>query len=119
MAARCNCDALVTIKGNAVIVEGITDEFAGAYMKKGTLILTDSKGFVGANLKDGVIFVKRKIKIASPVQELTISQEDANQIMRYLGLGHVEAMSYRKYGIKMERLVRMRDGSVVVMEKEE
>jgi len=39
--------------------------------------------------------------------------------MRYLGLGHVEAMSYRKYGIKMERLVRMRDGSVVVMEKEE
>ncbi|MCX9084775.1 MAG: formylmethanofuran dehydrogenase [Candidatus Methanoperedens sp.] len=107
------------LDGGVVIVEGITDEFAGAYMKKGTLILTDSKGFVGANLKEGVIFVKTKIKIASSVEELTMSQEDANRIMKYLGLGHVEAMSYRKYGIKKERLVRMRDGSVVVMEKEE
>jgi formylmethanofuran dehydrogenase subunit C len=146
VAARCNCEALVTIKGNAyngtgllmqkgtvhiegdagmntgahldggvVIVEGITDEFAGAYMKKGMLILNDSKGFIGANLKDGVIFAKKKIKIAPPVEELAMSQEDANRIIKYLGLGHVEAMSYRKYGIKKERLVRMRDGSVVVM----
>jgi formylmethanofuran dehydrogenase subunit C len=147
VAARCNCEALVTIKGNAyngtgilmqkgtvhvegdagmntgahlnggvVIVEGITDEFAGAYMKKGILILNDSKGFAGANLKEGVIFAKKKIKIASPVEELAMSQEDADRIIKYLGLGHVEAMSYRKYGIKKERLVRMRDGSVVVME---
>ena len=149
VAARCNCEALVIIKGNTyngtgllmqkgtvhvegdagmntgahlnggvVIVEGMTDEFAGAYMKKGTLILNDSKGFVGANLKDGVIFAKKKIKTAPLIEELVISQEDANLIMKHLGLGHVEAMSYRKYGIKKERLVRMRDGSVVIMEKE-
>jgi len=43
------------LDGGVVIVEGMTDEFAGAYMKKGTLILNDPKGFVGANLKDGVI----------------------------------------------------------------
>ncbi|MCE8424673.1 MAG: formylmethanofuran dehydrogenase [Candidatus Methanoperedens sp.] len=150
VAARCNCEALVTIKGNAcngtgllmqkgtvhvlgnagmntgahldggaVIVEGTTDEFAGAYMKKGTLILNDSRGFVGANLKDGAIYAKKKTRIAPPVEELAMSQEDANLIMKYLGLGHVEAMSYRKYGIKKERIVRMRDGSVVVMGTEE
>ncbi|VVB88685.1 GXGXG motif protein [uncultured archaeon] len=150
VAARCNCDTLVTIKGNAcngtgllmkkgmvhvlgdagmntgahldggvVIVEGMTDEFAGAYMKKGTLVLNDSKGFVGANMKDGVIFAKNKIKIAPPAGELAMSQEDANLLMKYLGLGHVEAMSFRKYGLKKERLIRMRDGSVVVMKSEE
>ena len=150
VAARCNCEALVTIKGNVyngtgllmkkgtvhvlgdagmntgahldggiVIVEGMTDEFAGAYMKKGTMILNDSKGFVGANLKDGVIFAKKKIKTSPPIEELAISQEDANLIMKQLDLHHVEAISYRKYGIKKERLVRMRDGSVVVMEKDE
>ena len=106
------------LDGGVVIVEGMTDEFAGAYMKKGTLILNDPKGFVGANLKDGVIFAKKKIKTPPLIEELVISQEDANLIMKHLGLGHVEAMSYRKYGIKKERLVRMRDGSVVVMEKE-
>ncbi len=31
----------------------------------------------------------------------------------HLDLGHVEAMSYHKYGLMKERLVRMRDGSVV------
>ncbi len=64
-------------------------------------------------------FAKKKIKTAPPIEELVILQEDANLIMKNLGLGHVEAMSYRKYGIKKERLVRMRDGSVVGMEKDE
>ncbi len=145
VAARCNCEALVTVEGDVyngtgllmqkgrvyvkgdagmntgahldggtVVVEGTAGEFAGAYMKKGVLILNDAKSFVGANMKDGVIFAKKKVKTAPPVEELEMSQEDANIIMKYLGTGHVEAMSYHKYGIMKERLVRMRDGSVVV-----
>ena len=145
VAARCYCDASVTITGNVyngtgllmkkgtvnvrgdagmntgahldggvVIVEGTAGEFAGAYMKKGMLLLNDAKGFAGANLKDGVILSKKKIKTSPPVQEIEITQEDAKLIMKLLGINHIEAMSYRKYGILKERLVRMRDGSVVV-----
>lgn len=145
IAARCGCDALVTVEGNVyngtgllmqkgtvhvrgnagmntgahldggfVIVDGTAGEFAGAYMKKGTLVLNEARGYAGANMKDGVIFAKKKIKIAPPVEELPMAQDDANLIMKHLGLGHVEAMSYHKYGIMRERLVRMRDGSVVV-----
>jgi hypothetical protein len=65
-------------------------------------------------MKDGVILSKKKVKVSNPVEELEISQEDANTIRKHLGIGHVEAMSYHKYGIVKERLVRMRDGSVVV-----
>lgn len=102
------------LDGGVVIVEGTAGEFAGAYMKKGTLILNDAKGYVGANMKDGVIYTKKKVKISQPVEELEMAQEDAGVIMKYLDMGHVEAMSYHKYGIAKEKLVRMRDGSVVV-----
>ncbi len=145
IAARCNCDALVTVEGDVyngtgllmqkgavhvmgdagmntgahldggvVIVEGTTGEFAGAYMKKGVLILKDAKGFVGANIKDRVIFAKKKVKTAPPVEELAMAEVDAKLLMKYLDIGHVEAMGYHKYGLLRERLVRMRDGSVVV-----
>ncbi len=145
IAARCDCEASVTIEGDVyngtgllmqkgavcvrgdagmntgahldggtVIVEGTAGEFAGAYMKKGVLILRDAKGFVGANMKDGVIFARKKVKTAPPVEELEMAQEDAKMIMKYLDIGHVEAMGYHKYGLVKERLVRMRDGSVVV-----
>ncbi len=102
------------LDGGLVIVEGIAGEFAGAYMKKGTLILNEAKGFVGANMRDGVIFAKKKVKTAPPVKGLEMRQEEANVIMKHLDVGHVEAMSHHKYGIMRERLVRMRDGSVVV-----
>lgn len=97
-----------------MIVDGMAGEFAGAYMKSGTLILNNAKGFAGANLKDGLIYSKNKIRSAPPVEEQSMSQDDANMIMKRLGIGHVEAMSYHKFGIVKERLVRMRDGSVVV-----
>ncbi len=102
------------LDGGTVIVEGTAGEFAGAYMKKGVLILKDAKGFVGANMKDGAIFTKKKVKTAPPVEELAMAQEDAKLLMKYLDIGHVEAMGYHKYGLVRERLVRMRDGSVVV-----
>jgi formylmethanofuran dehydrogenase subunit C len=145
IAARCNCDNVVTVDGDVyngtgllmqkgtvhvmgdagmntgahldggtVIVEGMAGEFAGAYMKKGVLILKDAKGFVGANMKDGVIFAKKKVKTAPPVEELALAEVDAKLLMKYLDIGHVEAMGYHKYGLVKERLVRMRDGSVVV-----
>ncbi len=106
------------LDGGVVRVDGMAGEFAGAYMKAGTLILNDAKGFAGANMKDGAFYSKKKIRTALPVEELTMSQEDAKVIMRYLGIGHVEAMSFHKYGIVEERLVRMRDGSVVVRKVE-
>jgi len=145
IAARCERDAIVTVKGDVyngcgllmqkgtihvtgdsgmntgahldgglIVVEGTTGEFAGAYMKKGTIIFKDAKGYAGANMKDGVILSRNKVKVSNPVEELEMSQEDANIIRKHLGIGHVEAMSYHKYGIAKERLVRMRDGSVVV-----
>ncbi len=145
IAARCNCDAVVTVDGDVyngtgllmqkgtvhvrgdagmntgahldggtVIVEGTAGEFAGAYMKKGVLILKDAKGFVGANMKDGAIFARKKVKTAPPVEELAMAEVDAKLLMKYLDIGHVEAMGYHKYGLVKERLVRMRDGSVVV-----
>lgn len=145
IAARCNCQAGVTIdgdvhngtgllmqkgivhvRGNAgmntgahldgglIIVEGNTGEFAGAYMKKGTIILRDTNGYAGANMKDGIILSKNKVRVSPPVVELEITQEDANIIMKHLKVGHVEAMSYNKYGIMKQRFIRMRDGSVVV-----
>ncbi len=145
IAARCDCNALVTVEGNAfngtgllmqkgvvhvkgnagmnagahldggtVMVDGTAGEFAGAYMKKGMLILGDAKGFAGASLKDGVVYSRKKIRTAPPVEELAMAQQDAKLIMKFLDIGHVEAMGYHKYGIVRERLVRMRDGSVVV-----
>ena len=48
-----------------------------------------------------------------------MTQEDANMIIKNLGIGHVEAMSYHKYGIVKERLIRMRDGSVIVRKVDE
>ncbi len=102
------------LDGGTVIVEGTTGEFAGAYMKKGTMILKEAKGFVGANMKEGVIFSRKMVKTAPPVGEIQMTQDDAKLIMKHLGVGHVEAMSYHKYGLMKERLVRMRDGSVVV-----
>jgi formylmethanofuran dehydrogenase subunit C len=145
IAARCNCDALITIEGSVyngtgllmqkglvhvtgdagmntaahldggvVVVEGTAGEFAGAYMKKGMLIMKDAKGFAGANLIDGTIFAKKKIKTATPVEELKMTQTDAKVLIKCLDIRDVEAMSFHKYGIMRERLVRMRDGSVVV-----
>ncbi|NJD52529.1 MAG: formylmethanofuran dehydrogenase [Candidatus Methanoperedens sp.] len=145
IAARCNCEAAITVEGEAyngtgllmqkgkihitgdagmntgahldgglIIIEGAAGEFAGAYMKKGILILNDAKGYAGASMKDGAILSKKKVNVSPPVEELDIAQEDAKLIMKNLGIGHVEAMSYHKYGIVKERLVRMKDGSVVV-----
>lgn len=102
------------LDGGLIVVEGIAGEFAGAYMKKGTIILKDAKGYAGANMKDGVILSKNKVKVSNPVEELEMSQEDANTIRKHLVIGHVQAMSYHKYGIMKEQLIRMRDGSVVV-----
>ena len=71
--------------------------------------------YVYANTNgEPMIFAKKKVKTSPPVEELPMTQEDAGVIMKHLGIGHVEAMSYHKYGLVRERLVRMRDGSVVV-----
>lgn len=102
------------LDGGLIVVEGMAGEFAGAYMKKGMIILGDAKGYAGANMKDGIILSRRKVKVSNPVEELDMLQDDANLIRKNLGIGHVEAMSYHKYGIVKERLIRMRDGSVVV-----
>jgi len=48
------------LDGGLIIVEGTAGEFAGAYMKKGTVILGDAKGYAGANMKDGVILSRKK-----------------------------------------------------------
>lgn len=103
------------LDGGTVIVEGTTGEFAGAYMKNGTLILKDAKGFAGANLEDGIIYAESSISTSKPVEKLEMVEDDGKVIMKHLKNMQVEAMSFHKYGILKERLVRMRDGSFVRM----
>ncbi|MCX9082330.1 MAG: formylmethanofuran dehydrogenase [Candidatus Methanoperedens sp.] len=107
------------LDGGLIIVEGETGEFAGAYMKKGTIILKDAKGYAGANMKNGLILSRKKVKVSPPVEELDMTQSDAKMIIKNMGIGHVEALSYHKYGILKEKLIRMRDGSVIVRRVDE
>ncbi|PWB53411.1 MAG: formylmethanofuran dehydrogenase [Candidatus Methanoperedenaceae archaeon] len=107
------------LDGGLIIIEGETGEFMGAYMKKGIIILKNARGYAGANMKNGLILSRNKVKVSPPVEKLEMMQEDANMIIKHLGIGHVEAMSYHKYGIVKEKLIRMRDGSVIVRKVDE
>lgn len=77
-----------------MIIAGNAGEFAGAYMKGGTLIIGGkAKGYVGAKMKGGRIFYKGEAMV-KPVQP---DESDIRMLVRLLGISQVEAMMFRKY----------------------
>lgn len=120
----------VTIKGNGgmntgahldggtVVVFGSVNEFAGAYMKDGTLVFRDAKGYVGAKMKGGVIYSKKKVKTSPPAGKSRMKGNDSALLRSLLDIGRVESMLYNKYEVEEEKekyiTVHMRDGSVLI-----
>ncbi len=105
------------LSGGTVIVLGTVGEFAGAYMKGGVLVFKNAKGYVGAEMKDGVIYSNKKVKTSPPSGKSKMKGKDSALIRNLLDIGRVESMLYNKYEVEEEKekyiTVHMRDGSVV------
>ncbi|MGP8337288.1 MAG: formylmethanofuran dehydrogenase [Methanosarcinaceae archaeon] len=110
------------LDGGTVIVLGTVDEFAGAYMKGGVLVFKNAKGYVGAGMKDGVIYSNKKVKTSPPSGKSRMKGKDSALIRNLLGTGRVESMLYNKYEVEEEKekyiTVHMRDGSVITRKVE-
>ena len=105
------------LDGGTVAVFGNVGEFAGAYMKGGSLVFRDAKGYVGAEMKGGAIYSKKKVKTTPPAGKSRMKGNDSAQLRRLLDIGRVESMLYNKYEVEEEKekyiTVHMRDGSVL------
>ena len=105
------------LDGGTVAVFGNVDEFAGAYMKGGSLVFRDAKGYVGAEMKAGAIYSKKKVKTSPPAGKSRMKGNDSVMLRRLLDIGRVESMLYNKYEVEEEKekyiTVHMRDGSVL------
>ena len=147
LAARCDCEASITVEGDAgngsgmlmekgmllikgdsgmntaahlnggtVIVKGKCEEFAGAYMKKGILLAEDPGGHVGADMKGGIIYSKKKANIDPPAKKGRISREDIRTIRKLTDAKRFDVLRYNKYEAGEEGkyvTVKLRDGSLV------
>lgn len=127
VAARCNFEFFASVEGDVyngtgllmqkgkIHITGNAGMNTAAHLDGGLIIVEGETGeFAGAYMKNGMILSRNKVKVSPPVEELEMTQEDANAIIKHMGIGHVQAMGYHKYGIVKEKLIRMRDGSVVV-----
>ncbi len=105
------------LDGGTVAVFGSVGEFAGAYMKGGSLVFRDAKGYVGAGMKGGAIYSKKKVRTSPPAGKSRMKGNDSAMLRRLLDVGRVESMLYNKYEVEEEKekyiTVHMRDGSVV------
>ncbi len=105
------------LDGGTVAVFGSVGEFAGVYMKSGSLVFKDAKGYVGAELKGGTIYSKKKVKTTPPAGKSRMKGNDSALLRRLLDIGRVESMLYNKYEVEEEKekyiTVHMRDGSVL------
>ncbi|MBW6471394.1 MAG: formylmethanofuran dehydrogenase [Methanosarcinaceae archaeon] len=105
------------LDGGTVVVLGTVGEFAGAYMKGGSLVLRDAKGYVGAGMKGGAIYSKKKVKTSPPAGKSKMKGNDSTWLRSLLDIGRVESMLYNKYEVEEEKekyvTVHMRDGSVL------
>jgi len=73
-----------------------TEEFAGAYMKGGDLVIRGkAKGYVGANMKGGAIYLKGK---AMPAQ-VPLDENDIMFLVRLLRISQTQVMMFKKYSI--------------------
>ena len=72
------------------------EEFAGAYMKGGTLVIAGkAKGYVGANMKGGTILYRGK----ALQRQAVIVENDIKFLMKLLRINQSEAMMFRKYSV--------------------
>ncbi len=105
------------LDGGTVVVFGSVGEFAGAYMKSGSLVFRDAKGYVGAGIKGGAIYSKKKVKTTPPAGKSRMKGNDSALLRSLLDIGRVESMLYNKYEVEEEKeryiTVHMRDGSVL------
>lgn len=106
------------LNGATIIIRGKTEEFAGAYMKKGKLIFLDAKGHVGAGIKGGSIFSKKRVNFSPSATKVSLEKEDLGFIRSSMDAGKIEALLYNKYERDIEKekyvKVQMRDGSIVM-----
>jgi formylmethanofuran dehydrogenase subunit C len=105
------------LDGGTVVVRGKADEFAGAYMKAGRLVVNNAKGYAGAGMTGGSIYSKKKLSVGTPATPAKRDSEDSVMLRRVLGIGRLEAMLYHKYEVGSNEdeyeTVHMRDGSMI------
>lgn len=86
----------VLMRGGILVANNV-GEFAGAYMNGGKLIIRGkAKGYVGANMKGGVIFYKGEAMLPAH----TPDESDIRMLVRLLDISRVEAMMFRKYSVR-------------------
>jgi formylmethanofuran dehydrogenase subunit C len=86
----------VLLRGGTIIT-GNAGEFAGVYMKDGVLIIRGkAKGYLGANMKGGTIYYKGD----SMVTGVQVDENDIKMLIRLLDISKVEAMMFKRFGIK-------------------
>ncbi|MCX9029820.1 MAG: formylmethanofuran dehydrogenase [Candidatus Methanoperedens sp.] len=86
----------VLLRGGTIIT-GNAGEFAGVYMKDGVLIIRGrAKGYLGANMKGGTIFYKGDAMVTG----VQVDENDIKMLIRLLDISKVEAMMFKRFGIK-------------------
>ena len=89
------------LAGGTVVVRGDVSEFAAADMRAGNLIITGkSRGYMCANMRGGAVFAKREVKVIPPAAQCQPSDSDLKLLVDVLVTNRMDAMSYRKYGIR-------------------
>jgi len=89
------------LAGGTVVVRGDVGEFAAADMRGGNLIITGkSRGYMCANMRGGDVFAKREVKVIPPAAQCQPSDSDLKLLVDVLDTNRMDAMSYRKYGIR-------------------
>jgi len=104
------------LNGGTVVVKGKCGEFAGAFMKAGYLIAEEMQGYVGADMKDGIILSHKKANISPPTKKGKLEKQDIELLKKYLGAGRFASLQYNKYEASDEGkyiTIKMRDGSLV------
>ncbi len=104
------------LNGGTVIVKGKCGEFAGAFMKDGYLLAEEMQGYVGADMKDGVILTHKKVNISPPAKKGKLGKPDIDLLKKHMGAGRFASLQYNKYEASDEGkyiTIKMRDGSLV------
>ncbi|HLB70730.1 MAG TPA: formylmethanofuran dehydrogenase [Candidatus Methanoperedens sp.] len=105
IAARLDADKKVVVDGNAgmstgilmnlgsVHVDGDAGMNTGVLMRGGIVLVNNSGEFAGSYMKGGTIFYKGDAMQRS----VPLEGSDIRMLIRFLGTGQIEAMMFRKY----------------------
>ena len=104
------------LDGGTVVVKGKCGEFAGAFMKNGYLLVEEVKGYVGADMKDGIILTHKKANISPPAKKGKLGKQDIELLKKYMGTRMFASVQYNRYETSDAGkyiTIKMRDGSLV------